>query len=78
MTRQKTTLTPAYKSNDCYGWLAGDDSYQFPQEVLDEITAPEINSMRILASYEEAGFFRMGVYMMPPLLGSVLRPSDAR
>ena len=68
MTGTKTTLTADFRSSEPYGWLPGDDSYQFPQEVLDEMSVPEIHSMRILASYEEAGFFRMGAYMMPAFI----------
>lgn len=68
MTGTQTTLTADFTSNEPYGWLPGDDSYQFPQEVLDEMSVPEIHSMRILASYDEDGFFRMGAYMMPPFV----------
>ncbi|WP_340265796.1 peroxidase-related enzyme [Sphingobium mellinum] len=67
MSDPNATLTPEYKSNDPYCWLPGDPSYNLPQEWLDS-PVPEKHSMRVLASYEEAGFSRAGAFMGPAFL----------
>ncbi|WP_340314586.1 peroxidase-related enzyme [Rhizorhabdus argentea] len=67
MTDPKSTLVPEFKSNDPYAWIPGDPAYKLPQEWL-ESPVPEKHSMRILASYEEAGFSRGGAYMGPAFL----------
>ncbi len=59
-----STLAPDFKSSDPYCWLPGDPAYQLPQEWL-ESPVPEKHSIRILASYEEAGFNRMAAFMGP-------------
>ncbi|WP_340267970.1 peroxidase-related enzyme [Sphingobium mellinum] len=57
-------MTPDFRSNDPYCWLPGDPAYQLPQEWL-ESPVPEKHSIRILASYEDAGFNRMAAFMGP-------------
>lgn len=65
MAEQKSTLTPDFKSKDPYGWLAGDDGYKLPQDWVDNMPVPELHATRILASYNEAGYERAGMYMTP-------------
>lgn len=65
MTERKSTLKQDFKSNEPYGWLAGDDNYKLPQEWVDNMPAAEVDAVRILASYNEAGFGRSGAFMGP-------------
>lgn len=65
MSDTKPTLIPEYQGTDPYGFLAGDDDFQLPQEVLDTMPVPEKNSARILASYDWEGYQRSGGFMMP-------------
>lgn len=64
MKANGSTLTPEFKSNDPYGWLSGNDSYQLPaewQELMADI--PEKHSARILASIDEESFARYAAYV---------------
>lgn len=68
MAEKKSTLTPDFRSQDPYGYLAGVAGYQLPLEWVENMQVPELHSTRILASYNEAGFERSGAYMTPIFL----------
>lgn len=62
------TLVPEFRSNDPYGWLSGDDSYQLPPEWLAMMAdIPERYSARILASIDADSFARYATYVNPIL-----------
>lgn len=64
--RSENTLVPGFKSNDPYGWLAGDDNYQLPPEWADLLASiPEKHSARILASIDRDSFARYAMYVNP-------------
>jgi uncharacterized peroxidase-related enzyme len=65
MVNDQATLVPGFHSNDSFGWLKCDDTYQLPAEWLETMPAPEKESARIWASFDEEGFGRMGQFMMP-------------
>jgi hypothetical protein len=60
------TLVPAFRSNEPYGWLSGDDSYRLPPEWLAMMAdIPEKQSARILASIDADSFARYAMYVNP-------------
>ena len=66
MKASENTLMPEFKSSDPYGWLSGDDAYQFPtqwQELM--ANSPEKRSARVLASIDEESFARYAMYVNP-------------
>jgi uncharacterized peroxidase-related enzyme len=63
MSAQKPTLTPDFISADSYGWLRADENYQLPAEWLEAMPVPEKAAARIIASFDEAGFDRMGQFL---------------
>jgi uncharacterized peroxidase-related enzyme len=65
MTPPPSTLKPDHRSSEAYGWLAGDEGYALPEAWLDEMPVAEVDAMRILASYNEAGIARGGAFMVP-------------
>lgn len=65
MNDPQATLTPEFVSTEPYGWLAGDDAYELPQDWLDHVPIAERQSVRILASYDQNGFARAGAFMGP-------------
>lgn len=65
MTIHSSTLKPDHVSSEAYGWLAGNDGYALPQAWLEEMPPAEVDAMRILASYNEAGIARGGAFMVP-------------
>jgi uncharacterized peroxidase-related enzyme len=65
MTNDQATLVPGFHSNDSFGWLKFNDTYQLPADWLETMPAPEKESARIWASFDEEGFGRMGQFMMP-------------
>jgi uncharacterized peroxidase-related enzyme len=65
MTNDRATLVPGYQSSDGFGWLKADENYQLPAEWLENMPAPEKASARIIASFDEEGFGRMGQHFAP-------------
>jgi len=62
----ETTLVPGFTSNDPYGWLSGNDSYQLPPEWADLLASvPEKHSARVLASIDQDSFARYAMYVNP-------------
>ena len=65
MNHDKATLVVGYASNDSFGWLHCDENYQLPAEWLAAMPVPEKSSARIIASFDEEGYGRMGQFMLP-------------
>lgn len=62
----ENTLVPEFKSNDPYGWLCGNDNYQFPAEWRQLMAnSPEKHSARILASIDQESFARYVTFVNP-------------
>ena len=66
MSTNEPTLVPTFNVTDPYGWLSGDDQYQWPAEWQELMArSPEKHSARILASIDEQTFARHALYVNP-------------
>ena len=66
MSAHGNILAPEFQAADPYGWLSGDEDYQFPAEWLKLMAdSPEKHSARILASIDEQSFARYATYVNP-------------
>ena len=69
MTKPSETLVPGFKTDDSYGWLNADPSYQLPADWIAGMPVPEIHASRIIAAFDEEGYGRTGQFMLPLACG---------